>query len=427
MAVEIGQLGRSGGHGRAVDTAARRVSQHVDSSIEAPLQRLAWLSPSPRQLVDGLQTLAVFGLRQTHDNGVFAHTMKSSNKRGNGAARPVGTNLRYAAMVALGLSKVEEDVQRQVLGFGTAADLARLVAKSAETSSDDGAVALAAWAAAEAGHFQPVLLLRRLAERFASNLPVPTVICAWALIAALAAKPFGSMWDAAGQAHKKVLAACGESGLFRSIEPAAGAGRLRAHVGCFADQVYPIMAMARFHAATGDIDALETAENCARRICSRQGPAGQWWWHYDTRTGQVVERFPVYSVHQHAMAPMALLELREAGGSNFLPEIMKGLAWLEDHPETNSPLIDFEKGVIWRKVHRREPRKAARAIAATATAISPLLRIPGLDLIFPPGQVDYECRPYELGWLLYAWRSGGLAGRPAKNRVGIAGAGSGES
>jgi hypothetical protein len=26
-----------------------------------------------------------------------------------------------------------------------------------------------------------------------------------------------------------------------------------------------------------------------------------------------------------------------------------------------------------------------------------------LDLIFPPGVVDRECRPFELGWLLYAW------------------------
>jgi len=24
----------------------------------------------------------------------------------------------------------------------------------------------------------------------------------------------------------------------------------------------------------------------------------------------------------------------------------------------------------------------------------------------PPGRVDYECRPYELGWLLYAWGPG---------------------
>jgi hypothetical protein len=26
-----------------------------------------------------------------------------------------------------------------------------------------------------------------------------------------------------------------------------------------------------------------------------------------------------------------------------------------------------------------------------------------LDRVCPPGVIDYECRPYELGWLLYAW------------------------
>ena len=30
-------------------------------------------------------------------------------------------------------------------------------------------------------------------------------------------------------------------------------------------------------------------------------------------------------------------------------------------------------------------------------------RTPGLDLLFPPRVVDYEDRPYHLGWLLHAW------------------------
>jgi hypothetical protein len=28
-------------------------------------------------------------------------------------------------------------------------------------------------------------------------------------------------------------------------------------------------------------------------------------------------------------------------------------------------------------------------------------------MLFPPTTVDYECRPYELGWLMYAWLGGG--------------------
>ena len=94
-----------------------------------------------------------------------------------------------------------------------------------------------------------------------------------------------------------------------------------------------------------------------------QGDAGQWWWHYDVRTGGVVEDYPVYSVHQHAMAPMVLLDLREAGGVDHVPAIARGLAWLRTHPETRGELLDDRSGVIWRKVGRREPRKAVRYAA----------------------------------------------------------------
>jgi N-acetylglucosaminyldiphosphoundecaprenol N-acetyl-beta-D-mannosaminyltransferase len=42
-------------------------------------------------------------------------------------------------------------------------------------------------------------------------------------------------------------------------------------------------------------------------------------------------------------------------------------------------------------------------LSAAAAAVSPGLHPPGLDRAFPAVKVDYECRPYELGWLLYAW------------------------
>ena len=31
--------------------------------------------------------------------------------------------------------------------------------------------------------------------------------------------------------------------------------------------------------------------------------------------------------------------------------------------------------------------------------------VAALDRVYPPGVVDHECRPYELGWLLYTWLS----------------------
>ena len=86
-------------------------------------------------------------------------------------------------------------------------------------------------------------------------------------------------------------------------------------MGSFAAQVYPIQALARLHRSADDQEALAVANSVAAAICTAQGEAGQWWWHYDGRTGGVVEGYPVYSVHQHAMGPMALLDLAEAGGA----------------------------------------------------------------------------------------------------------------
>ena len=44
---------------------------------------------------------------------------------------------------------------------------------------------------------------------------------------------------------------------------------------------------------------------------------GEWPWHYDSVTGRVVSRYPVFSVHQHAMGPMMLFAASEATGVDF--------------------------------------------------------------------------------------------------------------
>jgi hypothetical protein len=74
-------------------------------------------------------------------------------------------------------------------------------------------------------------------------------------------------------------------------------------------------------------------------------------------------------------------------------------------------MIDEQENVIWRKAGRREPRKVVRVVSALTTATHPGMKLPGLDTIFPPNQLDRECRPYELGWLIYAWLGSGIVQR----------------
>jgi hypothetical protein len=101
---------------------------------------------------------------------------------------------------------------------------------------------------------------------------------------------------------------------------------------------------------------------------------------------------------------MALFDLYESGGADHRVAIASGLSWLKAHPESTAELISAQTGAVWRKVGRREPPKAVRSIRAVTTSLSPRLRIRALDRLFMPGVVDHECRPYELGWLLYAWK-----------------------
>jgi hypothetical protein len=303
------------------------------------------------------------------------------------------------------------DVQQRVLDGRTADSLAALVAERAAQDPDTGAVALAAWVSAEVRRVADGVLLDDLASRLASGAALPTVDTSWALTAAVATLAVDASSGAARSvrdlARARLLAAQGPQGLFPHALPADSLGRWRSHVGCFADQVYPIQALARLAASTGDDVALAAAERCAARIVELQGASGQWWWHYDWRDGSVVEGFPVYSVHQHAMAPMALFDLAEAGGTDHLDAVVVGLRWLDTHPEVLEELVSSKHNLVWRKVGRREPPKAARSVAAATTSVRRGFRVPGLDALLPPVRVDHECRPYELGWLLYAWRAAG--------------------
>jgi len=362
--------------------------------------RAALLNAQP--LIDDLLSIAVRGLSQIGGQSVteVPQTYRGVQTADGPRLEAQGTNLRYAAIAALGLGRMAEDIQRAALGGRTAAEFALECQSAAMRQTEPGAAALSLWAAAEVGGAADSGLLAPLAA--ALDGPVDTVVASWILTAAVGV---GAEADRLrDRAAQRLLEHRGTAGIFpHTLPPARG---VRGHVGCFADQVYPVQALARLHTATGRPEHLAAANETARRIVDLQGDHGQWWWHYDHRDGSIIEGFPVYSVHQHGMAPMALLELAEAGGHDLADAVQRGVGWLLAHPECMEPLIAPELGVVWRKVGRREPAKASRAVGALTTSIRPGLHLPGLDRLMPPGRVDYECRPYELGWLLYAWGPG---------------------
>ena len=179
-------------------------------------------------------------------------------------------------------------------------------------------------------------------------------------------------------------------------------------IACFADQVYPVLALCTYGKFFSDKESIELAAKAIEQICRFQGSLGQWWWHYDTTKGKVCEEYPVFSVHQDAMAPMAIMASDRLTGNNHSKEIELGLRWLFGRNELNQNLLLDEEGIIWRDIEKCELKKASRTLRALlCTADLQVLHrlVGGCFIGF---RINYECRPYHLGWILYAWADYGI-------------------
>ncbi|WP_436531139.1 hypothetical protein [Actinoplanes sp. HUAS TT8] len=343
--------------------------------------------------------------RAETDEFVFTRAFTTSADRVDAHQR--GTSLRYAAIVALGVAWLPVADQPAQLGGHSLESFIGLLIDRQAASTNLGDVALIAWAAAQAGHPRLTEAVDRLRDFDRRTAAEYVVECAWVVSALAAARPLLDVEEHLAAARQRLLGSIVPgSPVFPHVTGAGLVKPYRAHVACFADQVYPIQALARLHHSGDDPAALAAARATAEQICRLQGPDGQWWWHYDARTGEVIEGYPVYSVHQHAMGPMALLDLTEAGGPDFGEPIRKGLRWMTDPAELGpdgETLLLHDAGLTVRKVFRGDPKKIVRGVHTATTRVRPGLRLPIINRIYRPAALDRECRPYEFGWLYFAW------------------------
>lgn len=184
-------------------------------------------------------------------------------------------------------------------------------------------------------------------------------------------------------------------GIFGHVKKNIYPGGFRSRIGSFADQVYPIYALSKYSTVFGDKNALEIGLKCGESICRSQGEFGQWWWHYDADSGRVIGKYPVFSVHQDGMAPMALFALGKAAGKDFSVHVNKGLHWITGNNELNVNMIDESRNTIWRSMYLK------KYIAYKYELLSLL----NLESHVEKRNLNvlYETRPYHFGWLLYAF------------------------
>jgi hypothetical protein len=128
---------------------------------------------------------------------------------------------------------------------------------------------------------------------------------------------------------------------------------------------------------------------------------GQWWWHYDAPSGCVADGYPVFSVHQHAMGPMTLFKIGEVANRDFDEWIYKGLKWINSNNELKFDMENGALNLIWRCIFRNR-RSLGRYLKAGYGSFKRAVQQANPAEL----KVLYECRPYELGWLLYAFAGG---------------------
>jgi hypothetical protein len=321
------------------------------------------------------------------------------------SASPVGNNPRYALISLLGLAQAEflsnesqplvEHLWKKIAGI------------SSTWNWSPGDLGLGLWASALANKKDSGFTADRARQALdAHSARCDSAELAWILLGASHAIAAGIDKSKAGETASKAFTLLrvlynlstslfyrhANSGLFSSVSR---------RVPCFANQIYPVMALAHFAATTNNDEALRISSECAGNLCSLQGRFGQWWWLYDAARGGVVDGYPVFSVHQDGMAPMALLELERAGGRDYSTEIARSLSWIHGENELRKSMILQNEGLVLRDIHRSGVGRVRRALTAAMCCVgnkpTTARATTGANFV-----VNSECRPYHLGWILYA-------------------------
>lgn len=313
-----------------------------------------------------------------------------------------GLSVRYTIIAMLGLYRLAAGGGRSPVDFEAAIPgLYDRVKKNGEI----GDTGLLLWllALAEPGRLRSRLRgleFEALWDRYSRSRADRTMELSWfltglSLTAQVCRGGLASLSALTEEVYGLIRGNYGGHGIFGHQSKRTGAGRIRGGIGSFADQVYPIYALSLYGDVFDNREAVKTALDCASQICRLQGPRGQWWWHYDRESGRTIGRYPVYSVHQDGMAPMALLAAGRAGGRDFSKEIDRSLDWIAGANELGRDLIDRDRKLVWRSFYQNRFRQYLGEAAGVLK----------LERFIGPGRLKvlYECRPYHLGWALYAF------------------------
>jgi anaerobic magnesium-protoporphyrin IX monomethyl ester cyclase len=357
-----------------------------------------------------LRTTVEYGLPRLYnqDEGLFYDRVV---ERGSELIQ-VGRSLRYTAICLLGLKRICG------LGLNLEPALER-VARWPKDSVFPDDLGLMLWALAAHRHPAAGELAMELARNKQptgrSMAAIGTMEIAWMLAGATEAlrQDFadGELHGFAEQAAAELLARQGSTELFQNTGLFSRYHLphrlLQQRIVSLASQIYPIKALADWSQYTGEPEWRNKATVCARQLVRMQGELGQWPWLYSHSHCAVTEFFPVYSVHQHAMVPMALLSL-QPDAEEFRAALVQGLRWVFGDNELGAFMCEPNNGVIWRAI-QPVSREHSEIVSDRVFGLPPEAW-PGIyrAVLGRPKARQYQhllvlrqMRSYELGWLAF--------------------------
>jgi hypothetical protein len=317
-----------------------------------------------------------------------------------GEPAPRGESVRYTLIVLLGLLRAREaGLSVPIEPERLRDEVDRALARPEVTPGDFG---LRLWVESRADTGATTRLVAALDESLRANDGLAAregLELAWIVTGlALTDAGDGGGRPLLGQALDQLISGNqAPSGLFRHF----GNQGFRRRFPNFATQIYSVLALALVARAGLDDRALPAARRAADRLLGLQLRDGGWPWLFDAERGGVVERYEVYSVHQHGMAPMTLHELSDvAGDERYASAADRGLQWLFGANDLGQDMVPLDRGMTYRSIRRRRPLD--RGWLYLNTGLSAAIGRPRAGRARAL-EVNRTCRPYELGWLVEAW------------------------
>ncbi|MCB0748945.1 MAG: hypothetical protein KDC90_15910, partial [Ignavibacteriae bacterium] len=312
-----------------------------------------------------------------------------------------GRNTRYTLINLLGLHKANSH------GIKSYIDLKKIVKEQIEkvnTYEGIGELGLLIWAISLISPEDSLKLLTKIdfnnaLNQFNDAKAGYTMELSWFLTGLLFASTFnekfkGSVETLPPKIYAKIRKNYGGHGIFQHEDTNNLEGKIRANIGSFADQVYSIYALSLYSQQYHNEEALLITTECANKICELQSENGEWQWQYDSQTGKVVSYFPIHTVHQVALAPMALFAAQMASGNNYNKFILKGINWLTENKFLQNQLIDKSNNAILNKITPVLNSKLYSFINLLGIELKPNIN---------KLKINYESSSYDFGWILYTF------------------------